>query len=278
MTGLSSWKKWCLVTATLLCLSACTALSNRAYVERMAIYGRIKRVAVFVQRWPVYLQLQGESNMGEEFIKTHTVFVGPWKPAEQMHPRAVDIRDIDDAVVEKILIQTMENKGYQPTPAEFHTTAPESVTVAEIMARYRVLDSSVDAFLFCFYSPTLFFADAQATPRDHLRRSYSLSEIIRILNPGGNAVIWAGRRAARAPDSSISHAFIYLSMTLFDAQNWQGLWKVADSHVGGKLRLALPRCPPAPTQNDYWADARIIERLMCQNLSCRLRHLIPDAF
>ena len=44
------------------------------------------------------------------------------------------------------------------------------------------------------------------------------------------------------------------------------------------MRVNLAQCPPAPTDQNYPADAAIIQRLMTSNLTCRLRHLIPDAF
>lgn len=281
MSWLLYFKTLSLLAVGLFSLSACTPLSNRDYAQQLSRWGGIDRVAVFVQRWPVYLQLQGESGRGESFINQQTPFSGAWEQAGQVNPRAVDIMDIDNAVMEKLLLQVLKNKGYQPVIAGFTAISPKSATVAEIMARYRMLDPNVNAFLFCFYSPTLFFADPKATPKDHWCRTYSLGEIIQILNPGKGSVIWAGRRAARAPNNSITHAFIYVSLTVFEARTWQPLIKVADSHIGGKLwyplRLDLPRCPPAPTDKDYWVDAALIQRLMCRNLKCRLRHLIPDA-
>ncbi|MBW1986498.1 MAG: hypothetical protein JRI50_04600 [Deltaproteobacteria bacterium] len=242
------------------------------------MYRHIQRVAVFVQRFPVYLQMQGANRLGEDFIEDRTIFVGPWEPAEQINPRAVDVSDIDDELMGKIIVRALEKKGYQPFFADFTTFGSKAMDVGGIMTRYRLVDPSVEAFLFCFYSPTLYFADVQATPSDHAQRSYSLGEVVQLLNPGGSSVIWAGPRAARAPGQAISHAFIYVSMTFFTARDWRPLWKVADSHVGGRVRVALTRCPPAPTEKNYPADAGVIKRLMCQNLACRLRHLIPDAF
>ncbi|MFP3868500.1 MAG: hypothetical protein ACLFUU_10095 [Desulfobacteraceae bacterium] len=247
-------------------------------MERWSRYRHIQRVAVFVQRCPVYLEMPDKNRFGEDFIKEQTIFVGPWERADQINPRAVDIRDIDDAVVGQIIIQALKKKGYQPFLADFYAPGSQSMTVDGLMMRYRMVDPAVEAFLFCFYSPTLYFAAAQATPPDHGRRSYNLNEVIQVLNPGGSSVIWAGPRAGRAPDHAISHAFIYVSMTFFSARDWRPLWKVADSHVGGRLRVPLTRCLPAPTEKDYRADAGIIKRLICQNLACRLRHMIPDAF
>ena len=133
---------------------------------------------------------------------------------------------------------------------------------------------------FCsvFIPPPSFCAEAAATPKDHQKRSYGLPEIIEILNPGSNYVTWAGPRAAQAPPNSISHAFIFVSLTMFKTLDWQPLWEVADSQIGGRMRVKLAQCPPASTDQNYPADAGIIQRLMCSNLTCRLRHLIPDAF
>ena len=76
----------------------------------------------------------------------------------------------------------------------------------------------------------------------------------------------------------MSHAFIYLSMAVFKALNGQTLMAAADSQVGGKVRPWIPRCPPPPTDENYRADPGIIRNLMVNNLKCRLRHQILDAF
>ena len=65
---------------------------------------------------------------------------------------------------------------------------------------------------------------------------------------------------------------------MFKALDWRPLWEIADSQIGGRMRVKLNQCPPAPTDQNYPADAAIIQRLMSNNLTCRLRHLIPDAF
>ncbi len=266
--------------ATLMCflLSSCTFLSNRGYVQQYPEYHGIKRVALFVQRWPVYQQLPNQDNPGADFIKESTLFTGPWQPAGLINPRAVDIQDINDELVANLFLQVLTEKGYQPYLAGVFPSQPGPITVAEIMAKCRAMDRDVDAFLFCFYSPAAFCAEAKVTPKDHQRRSYSLQELIGILNPGENWVIWAGPRAAQAPPNSISHAFIYISLTMFRASDWRPLWEVADSETGGRLRVALSICPPGPTDQNYWADAAIIQRLICNNLRCRLGHLVPDAF
>jgi hypothetical protein len=261
-----------------LLLSSCTFLSNQAYVQQYPQYRGIKRVAVFVQRWPAYLQLPNQNNPGADFIKKSTLFTGPWQPAGLMNPRAVDVQDIDDNVAASLLIQVLTEKGYQPFLSGVLPLQPGPITVEEIMARCEAINRGVEAILFCFYSPTVFFAEAAATPKDHQKRSYSLQEIIGILNPGGNSVTWAGPRAAQAPPNSISHAFIFVSLTMFKVLDWRPLWEVADSQVGRSMRIQLAQCPPAPTDQNFPADAGIMQRLMCGNLACRLRHLIPDAF
>jgi hypothetical protein len=264
--------------ASLSIVSSCTFLSNKDYVQRHVEYGGITKVAVFLQRWPVYLQLPNQNGPGMKFIRTSTWFAGPWQPAGRINPRAVDIQDIDDKLVAHLLFQVLKQKGYQPYVVGFLPSSPGPLTVAQLMAECQAVNPGMDAMLFCFYSPTLYFAKAKATPPDHNRRSYSLQQIIQVLNPGGHYAIWAGPRSALAPPNSISHAFIYVSMTMFKAWNWQPLWEVADSEVGGLLRPRLSDCPPSPMKKNYRADAAIIQRLMCSNLTCRLTHLIPYAF
>jgi len=261
-----------------LLLSSCTFLGNRSYVQQYRHYRGIKRLAVFVQRWPAYLQLPNQNDLGAEFIKKSTLFTGPWQPAGLMNPRAVDVQDIDDEVAATLLLQVLIEKGYQPYLSGVLPTQPTPITVTEIMAMGEALDREVDAFLFCFYSPTVFYAEATATPPENQKRSYGLQEIIQALNPGGGYVTWAGPRAAQAPSNSISHAFIFISLTMFKTRDWRPLWEVADSQVGGRLRVNLVQCPPAFTNRNYPADAGIIHRLMCSNLTCRLRHVIPEAF
>ncbi|MBM4274947.1 MAG: hypothetical protein FJ134_10885 [Deltaproteobacteria bacterium] len=268
-----------LLALVLFLLSSCTFLSNRERVEQYPTYQGIRRVVIFLQRWPSYRQLPRQNDLGANFIRKETPFFGPWEPAASPDPRAVDIEDVDDALVGELIIQVLEKKGYQPFLSEIvGLPADGEVTVARIMSQYQAMDSQVDAFLFCFYSPTLYLADANALPQEDRRRPHSLQGINRMLRPGGDSVTWAGSRAALAPKHAISHAFIYLSLTLFKALDWQPLILVADSQVGGKLWRWLPQCLPAPTDLDYQADPAMIQRLMCDNLRCRLRHLIPDAF
>lgn len=277
-TSLAAKARWLVAILACCLLFSCTFLSNRNYVQQYPEYRGIKRVALFVQRWPAYLQLPNQDNPGADFIKESTLFTGPWQPAGLINPRGVDVQDINDEMVENIFLQVLTEKGYQPYLAGIFPSQGGHITVGEIMAKCQALDQEVDAFLFCFYSPAIFCARAKATPTDHRKRSYSLGELISILNPGDSRIIWAGPQAALAPPYSISHAFIYVSLTMFRAYDWRPLWEVADSHTGGRLRVNISACLPGPTDQNYWADAGIIQRLMCNNLRCRLEHLIPDAF
>ncbi len=251
-------------------------MSNRPYVERHPEYRGVNRVAVFIQRWPVYRQLQGQGGMQLEFISKGTPFLNAWQPADRLPPRAVDVQDIDDALMGELLLEALRNKGHKPFLAE--VMSPVQETAADVMAKYLAAEPGIDGFLFCFYTPSLYFSQAAKTPPDHGKRSYSLTEIIRTLNPGGDQVVWAGPQAGRAPPDSISHAFIYLSMTMFKGADQQVLWSVSDSQVGGKLRGLVWDCPPEPTEEDYRVDAALIRRLMVNNVRCRLRRLVPEAF
>ncbi len=266
-----------IVIFILLILPSCTSLSNRDYVQEHSIYRGTRRIVVFLQRWPCYLQKPHQSELGEEFITKKTPFYGAWKPAERIKPRTIDVVDIDDQMVGDILVQVLEKKGYQVFMADVAPKNTKAETVADLMARYQALDRDVDAFLFCFYSPTLYFAHAELTPKDHGKRPYSLGEIVRILESGNGGIIWSGPRAGLSPKKSISHAFVYLSISCFKALNWKPFWEVADSQVGGEFTTWLPQCYP-DTDLDYWADSAMIQRLMCQNLICRLRHIVPYAF
>ena len=258
-------------------LSSCTFLSNRNYIQKYAPFQGVHRIAVFLQHWPVYLQKPGRNDLGEDFIKTHTIFLGPWEPAGQVNPRAVDIQDIDNCLMGEILVRILENKGYQVFLVDL-PFAGESVTVEMLMAQYQAINPPVDAFLFCYYAPTLYVSHAQEAPKDHATRSYSLWEIVSRLSPGTDSVIWVGDRSRNSPPNSMSHAFIYWSMTIFKASNGQTLMAEADSRVGGQVRPWIPRCPPAPTSKNYWANPGIIKGLMIDNFKCRLRHEIPYAF
>jgi hypothetical protein len=258
-------------------LSSCTFLSNRDYIQEYVAFKGVHRIAVFLQRWPVYLQKPGRNDLGESFIKPETVFYGPWQPAAQLNPRAVDIQDIDNCLMGDILVRILENKGYQVSLVDL-PFASESATVQLLMAQYQAINPTVDAFLFCYYAPTLFFSHAEEVPKDHTTKSYSLWEIMSKVSPGTDSVIWVGDRSRNSPPNSMSHAFIYWSMTIFKAQNWRTLMAEADSQVGGQVRPWIPRCPPAATAKNYRANSGIIQNLMVDNLECRLSHQIPYAF
>ncbi len=266
--------------AILVCflVPACTFLSNREYVERYPMYRGIRRVAIFLQRWPNYRRLPNQIDLGEDFIRKGTSFFGPWEPASRNDPRALNVQDIDDCLMGEILEDILKEKGYTPMLEGIIPLPARRLTVEEIMARGQALNRQVDAFLFCFYAPMIFLSHSQDANGISQDKFYGLQEIIQALSPGGSSVIWAGPRAAQATHGSISHAFIYISMTMFKAYDWQPLWEAADSMTGGRLMVNLTRCPPGPTEKNYWADAAIIQRLMIDNLSCRLHHLIPDAF
>ena len=266
-----------MVLAALL-LSSCTSLSDKQYVQEHPDLWGVRRIAVFVQRWPVYLQLPEQSTQDADFIKKTTHFLGPWEPAGNINPRALDVQDIDDALMGQMLLEALTRKGYQPFLAQTLPGAPNPpVSVELMMAQYQALDPGVDAFLFCFYSPTLFLSHPLANPANPTNRPFSLQEIVSLANPDSQGLIWAGPRAALAPKNSISHAFIYLSLTMFKALDWRPLLTVAGSLSGGRSRPWVPQCPPGPTDEDYWADPGIIQNLMVDNLKCRLRHLIPNA-
>jgi hypothetical protein len=258
-------------------LSSCTFFSNRDYLNKYAPFRGVQRIAVFLQRWPVYLQKPGCGNLGEDFIKPQTVFNGPWQPAAPLNPRAVDIEDIDNGRMGEMLVKILKKKGYQAYLMDL-PSAGESVTVEKIMAQYQAVNPPINAYLFCYYAPTLYVSHAPEAPPDHARRSYSLYEIVQDLAPGTGAVIWVGRRGEHSPANSISHAFIYLSLAIFKASDKRSLMTEADSQVGGQVRPWIPRCPPAPTDKDYWASPRVIQNLMIDNLECRLQRQIPHAF
>ncbi|MFZ5447629.1 MAG: hypothetical protein ACOZFS_03205 [Thermodesulfobacteriota bacterium] len=252
-------------------------MSNRDFPRRYAPFRNVHRVAVFLQHWPVYLQKSGKSDLGQDFIKTQTIFLGPWQPAAKLNPRAVDIQNIDKRLMGEILLGVLESKGYQAFLVDL-PFAGESVTVEMLMAQYQAINPAVDAFLFCYYAPTLFVSHDQEAPPDHGKRSYSLWELVHRLSPGSSSVLWVGQRDRNSPFNSMSHAFIYLSLTIFKAYSWQTLLTQADSQVGGKVRTWIPRCPPASTDKNYPASPGIIQNLMIDNLKCRLRRQIPDAF
>lgn len=258
-------------------LPACVNLSNRDDLKRYVPFQNVQRLAVFIQHWPVYLQKPGRNDLGENFIKPQTVFFGPWQRAAQITPRAVDIADIDDGLMGELLVRILEKKGYQVFLATLPMAGADD-TVQRLMARYQESYPPVDAFIFCYYAPTLFVSHTQEVPQDHAKRSYSLTEIVSGLSPGKDSVIWVGQRDRNSPVNSMSHAFIYWAMTIFNASTGQTIMAQADSRIGGQVRPWIPRCPPAPTNQDYPASPEIIRDLMLDNFECRLRREIPYAF
>jgi hypothetical protein len=259
-------------------VTSCTSLSDKQYVQQNPQYRGVQRIAVFLQRWPVYLQQSGQSDLDAEFIKGTTHFFGPRAPAGNSNPRALDVRDIDDGLIGDVLLDALKKKGYQPFLAQaLFDPAGTPPPVQTLMAEYQAIDPGVDAFLFCFYAPTLFLSNPLAGNLPSSSKSYSLQEIVDLVGPESGGVTWAGPRAALAAKNSISHAFIYVSLTMFKASNWRPLVQVAGSQAGGRPRPWVPLCPPAPTDQNFWADAGIIRNLMVNNLECRLRHLIPIA-
>ena len=267
-----------LTLAGLLLLSSCIFLSDKQYVQEHPDLRGVRRIVVFLQRWPVYLQLPDQNTHDADFIKKTTHFLGPWKPAGSIDPRALDVQDIDDALMGQVLLAALVSKGYQPFLAQALPAAPSTPASVEIlMTQYQSLDPGVDAFLFCFYSPTLFLSHPLPSSAPPSNRAFGLQEIVSLVNPGSQGLIWAGPRAALAPKNSISHAFIYLSLTMCKALDQRPLLQVAGSQTGGRSRPWIPLCPPGPTDEDYWADPKIIRNLMVNNLRCRLRHLLPNA-
>jgi len=258
-------------------LSGCVNLSNREDIEKYAPFKNVQQIAVFIQPWPVYLQKPGQNHLGEDFIKSETIFSGPWEQAAPIPPRAIDIQDLDVGLMSGIIIEILEKKGYQVFLAN-SPAAGKNDTIAELMVQYQQNHSPVDAFLFCYFAPTLFVSHAQEVPKGHNKRSQSLSEIISSLSPENDSIIWVGQRDQNSPSNSISHAFIYCAMTIFNAATGQPIMLQADSRVGGSVRPWIPQCPPAPTNKNYPASSKIIKNLMIDNLKCRLKHEIPFAF
>jgi len=252
-------------------------IGNRDYIQKYVPFQGVHRIAVFLQHWPVYSQKPGRNNLGEDFIKTQTIFWGPWEPAAQINPRAMDIQDIGNCLMGEILVGVLKSKGYQVVLVDL-PFAGKTVTVEMLMGQYQAINPPVDAFLFCYYAPTLFVSHPQEAPQDHTSRSYGLQEIVSRLSPGTDSVTWVGDRSRNSTTNSMSHAYIYWSMTIFKALDWRTLMAEADSQVGGQVRPWIPRCLPAPTDKNYKANPGVIQNLMVDNLKCRLRHQIPDAF
>jgi hypothetical protein len=258
-------------------LPACLSLSNREDLKKYAPFLGVQRVAVFIQHWPVYLQKPDRNNLGEDFIKPQTIFFGPWQPAAQVPPRAIDLQDIDTNQMGNILARILEKKGYQVFLANLPSAGGKE-TVERLMAQYQEGQPPVDAFLFCYFAPTLYLSHARETPPDHIKRSYSLEEIVAALTPETDSIIWVGERDQNSPANSMSHAFIYWAMTIFNTTTGQPIMLQADSRTGGPVRPWIPRCPPAPTNKNYPASPEIIRDLMIDNFKCRLQREIPYAF
>ena len=174
-------------------------------------------------------------------------FSGRGKRATEIPPRAVDIQDIDTTQIGKIVVRILEEKGYQVFLAN-PPLEDNKETVDRLMAQYQESHPHVDAFLFCYFAPTLFVSHAREVPPGHTKESYSLEEIVGTLSPVTDSVIWVGQRDQNSPSNSISHAFIYWAMTMFNATTGQPIMLQADSRGGGPIRPWIPRCPPAPTR------------------------------
>ena len=155
-TSLIVKARWLVVILVCFLQFSCTFLSNRNYVQQYPEYHGIRRVALFIQHWPVYQRLPNQDNPGADFIKESTLFTGPWQPAGLINPRVVDVQDIDDELVGNLFSQILTEKGYQPYVGGVFPSQPGPITVAEIMAKGQAMDRGVDAFLFCFYSPAVF--------------------------------------------------------------------------------------------------------------------------
>ena len=92
-------------------LPACVKLSNRDDLKKYAPFQGVQRIAVFLQHWPVYLQKPDRNDLGEDFIRPQTIFLGPWQRAAQLNPRAVDIQDLDPDLMGDIVIRTSGEEG-----------------------------------------------------------------------------------------------------------------------------------------------------------------------
>ncbi|MBM4286980.1 MAG: hypothetical protein FJ135_02315 [Deltaproteobacteria bacterium] len=259
-------------------LSSCVMLSNREYYQEKAATQGIVRVGVVLQRWPHFLAGPDQNSLSSDFIQDRTRFLGPWKPSDNINPRAVDVLDLTDVDVARTFMEVMQKRGYEP----FLMTAIPGIepdnTVAHLLENFQSSPLAADGFLFCYYAPMLFVADPAMLPADARNRSLSLWEVSYALQPGTPKFTWSGQRMAKAPAHTITHAFIYVSLTLFDARNLRPVWMVADARVGGRIRPRVAECPPGPTDLDYWTDPDMTVRLMLRNLRCRLWHLFPDAF
>ena len=130
----------------------------------------MQQIAVFIQHWPVYLQKPGQNYLGEDFIKSDTILDGSWEQAAQIPPRAIDFQDLDTGLMSGVVAGILEQKGYQVFLAN-PPLAGKNETIASLMVQDQQNHSPVDAFIFCYFAPTLFISHAQEVPEDHTRRS-----------------------------------------------------------------------------------------------------------
>lgn len=257
-------------------LAACVQMSNRATVERSPGYHGLRRVGVLLRHWPAYQQFPGKPQLNSDFIAGDTRFFAPLEVARDPNPRAVDLAGLDEEVADAIL-DALRNRGYEPVLLPVEPLIPATDPVAALLERQRLLTPELDAYLFCFYGPTLYVSDPARAPGARGERSYTVEEVVRLLNPGRAQVLWAGPAASQAPSMSISQAVVHIALTLFRAQDGRALWQVADSRVAGHPHGIVANCPPFPSREDYWTGAAVIRRLMRVNLKCRLHYLLPDA-
>ncbi len=249
-------------------------LSNRQLLEELATARGVIRVGVVLQRWPHFLSKPEQSFLGENFIGAQTVFGGPWQPAASLDPLAMDVAEISDAEVGEALLWALHRRGYEPKLLNL-VPGSDTATVKELLERYGESHPDLDGVLFCYYAPTVFVASPAMLPAGAGRRSVRLADLTGSASGGG--LIWSGQRRGRAQPDTILHAFIYTSLTLFRLRTQQPVWLTADSRVGGRIRPAIAECPPGPTDQDYRADPAMVQRIMLNNLRCRLWHLLPDA-
>lgn len=257
-------------------LSACVFMSNRVLRQDLAPAQGIVRVGVVLERWPHFKAQPHQNSLGSDFIRDRTPFFGPWQPAQSPNPYAVDVADVTEADVARILVAALRARGYEAEVISLPLDPEAGLTVREFLEKYGSAQQGVDGWLFCYYAPTLFVTETPSVPAGAQQRSISLAELAQVMGRDGN-LIWAGKRRSQASPQTISHAFIYVSLSLFNAQDGQPVWMVADSRVGGRIRPMVTECPPGPTDRDYPADAAMLQRIMLNNLGCRLWHLFPDA-
>jgi hypothetical protein len=74
-----------------------------------------------------------------------------------------------------MLVRVLERKGYQVFLIEM-PFAGETVSVEMLMAQYQAINPPVDAFLFCYYAPTLFLSQAQQ-PSGIMGNSHSVQRL-----------------------------------------------------------------------------------------------------